>query len=67
VEDIKAEKLNAIQVVAGHAHTLWSFIQDIQWPLNPKEDEDMTPLFHSVDWATSGPNAGKTILHLTAY
>jgi hypothetical protein len=66
-EDVKDEKLDAVHMVAGKPHTLRSFIQELKYPLAPKEGEKTTPMFHSVDWATSGPDAGKAILHLTAY
>jgi len=68
VEDVVDGQLDCpFSTNNGESQSLRQYIQNMQYPLSPKEDETPTPLFHSVDWASSGPDAGKAILHLTAY
>ena len=46
--------------------TLRDIILDLTFPLVPKKNQKITKLFHSVDWARSGRDAGK-VVYFTAY
>ena len=46
--------------------TLRSFVLNLTYPLAPKAKERTSPLFHSVDWASSGIDSGAKV-YFTAY
>jgi hypothetical protein len=50
----------------GKKTTLRKVLMELTFPLAPKDGQKVTKLFHSVDFATTGPTAGLEVL-LTAY
>jgi hypothetical protein len=50
----------------GEKTTLRKVLMELTFPLAPKDRQKVTKLFHSVDFATTGPTAGLEVL-LTAY
>ena len=52
----------------GTSYTLRSLLHDLTFPLIPEsESSPSRPLFHTMDYPSNGPDAGKNVIYFTAY
>jgi hypothetical protein len=63
--DIK--RLDSARRINHVTCTLRDIILDLTFPLVPKQDEEGRPLFHTVDYPSSGPDKGQGVVYFMAY
>jgi hypothetical protein len=63
--DIK--NLDKEAMVNGQKYTLRQILMDTPYPLGAESEEDESPMFHSVDYASVYPDKNEGIVHFTAY
>ena len=65
-DDIKKLDSPVLDIETQREITLREFLSQLTHPLTPKENQKTSPLFHSMDWAVTGPDSGAKVL-FTAY
>jgi hypothetical protein len=63
--DIK--NLDKEAVINGRSYTLRQILMDTPYPLGAESESDESPMFHSVDYASTFPDKNEGVVHLTAY
>jgi hypothetical protein len=63
--DIK--QLDQTMTLQGMDYTLRSILHEFTFPLYPTEYDEPKALFHTVDYPSSGQEAGKGVVYFTAY
>jgi hypothetical protein len=54
-------------IISEREYTLRSILHDLTFLLSSSDTLKAKPLFHTVDYPTSGPDVGKGVIYFTAY